>query len=528
MKYTEPVRIIKYENCINAEKILQGNPCQAGAKASDCMILKKGGYILLDFGKELHGGVTVTTMDVAERFGRYHIVYGESVMEALSSIGEKNATNCHSTRDLVYEVGGWSTMTFGETGFRFVKIEALDSDFQIQAVKAKNVIRDIPYIGSFTCNDERLNEIWKVGAYTVQLNMQDYIWDGIKRDRTVWIGDMHPEVSTIRTVFGDDATVKKSLDFVRDTTPDGKWMNDILTYSMWWVIIQHDWYMHFGDFGYLKNQHSYLQSVIQKAFDWIDSNYSFDKIRMFLDWSSRGLEDEPEGIKAVFCLGLERAAKLFGFLDDDKYSRKCFEYLDKIRSEEVKIKTNKRVSALLTLAGKKSPNSDIWMLDNSGSDMSCFMGYYFLLAKAKLGQLEGAVNIIREYWGGMLDMGATTFWEDFDIDWMQNSAGIDQIVPEGMNDIHGDFGRHCYTQFRHSLCHGWASGPTPFLSEKLAGIEILKPGCRKLKINPKLAGLQWYNVTYPTPYGAVEIKCRNKNGTVETDISAPGPIEITR
>jgi alpha-L-rhamnosidase len=45
-----------------------------------------------------------------------------------------------------------------------------------------------------------------VGADTVHLCMQDYLWDGIKRDRLVWIGDMHPEVSTINAVFGFTTT----------------------------------------------------------------------------------------------------------------------------------------------------------------------------------------------------------------------------------------------------------------------------------------------------------------------------------
>ena len=54
-------------------------------------------------------------------------------------------------------------------------------------------LRDLQYLGSFECSDERLNTIWQTGAYTVHLNMQDYLWDGIKRDRLVWIGDMHPE-----------------------------------------------------------------------------------------------------------------------------------------------------------------------------------------------------------------------------------------------------------------------------------------------------------------------------------------------
>ena len=214
------------------------------------MWLKKGGYIILDFGRELHGGISMASMGVVNGVGNLRIVFGESVMEAKSTIGEKNALNAHSMRDFVAQISSYSSaQPYGNTGFRFVKVEALDTDFDILTIKAYLVMRDLPRLGTFSSNDERLNHIWDTAVYTVQLNMQDYIWDGIKRDRDVWIGDMHPEVSTIRTVFGNVDVVKKSLDFVRDDTPQGEWMNNILTYSMWWIIIHYDLYMHYGDFG---------------------------------------------------------------------------------------------------------------------------------------------------------------------------------------------------------------------------------------------------------------------------------------
>jgi len=47
--------------------------------------------------------------------------------------------------------------------------------------------------------------------------------------------------------------------------------------------------------------------------------------------------------------------------------------------------------------------------------MECllFYGYYMLNARAEAGDYQGAMDNIREYWGSMLDLGATTFWEDF-------------------------------------------------------------------------------------------------------------------
>ena len=53
--------------------------------------------------------------------------------------------------------------------------------------------------------------------------------------------------------------------------------------------------------------------------------------------------------------------------------------------------------------------------------MSAFMGYYILTARAMAGDYQGCLDCIRDYWGGMLSLGATTFWEDFDVRWLENA-----------------------------------------------------------------------------------------------------------
>jgi len=87
----------------------------------------------------------------------------------------------------------------------------------------------------------------------------------------------------------------------------------------------------------------------------------------------------------------------------------------------------------------------------------------------------------------MLDLGATTFWEDFNLEWTSNAARIDELVPAGKKDIHGDYGAYCYLGFRHSLCHGWASGPTAWLSQNVLGVKPLTPGCQRVRVAPQLA-----------------------------------------
>lgn len=70
------------------------------------------------------------------------------------------------------------------------------------------------------------------------------------------------------------------------------------------------------------------------------------------------------------------------------------------------------------------------ILAGGANGFSSFMGYYMLEALAKSGNYDEAMKMISEYWGAMLDLGATTFWEDFDYSKVAGAGRIDEIVPE--------------------------------------------------------------------------------------------------
>ncbi len=529
-EYIMPFRIITSQGVEFAEKILVEKPLQTNFTKDDCMVVTNGGYIVIDFGIELCGGVvlsvqkTVRTQDSA----KCRIVFGESVMEAMSTIGYKNATNDHSVRDTIIDVSDMSTFRYGCTGFRFVKIEAVDADIYIKSVAAQSDLKDIKYRGSFECNDSLLNEIWKVGAYTVHLNMNNLLWDGIKRDRLVWIGDMHPEVSTIKAVFGYDECVENSLDFVKNEYSSNQWMNAISTYSMWWIIIQYDWYMQNGNLEYLKKQEEYISGLVDSIELWINKeNKSGNEV--FVDWSSKA---SPEvsivGAYAVAYMALCRAGDIFDILCNAEAKEKCDILIKYLKSKNMEPPNQKQIAGLCAYSGLfdcKKINEEILSI-NPLDGLSTFIGYYVLNARAMAGDICGSLEIIRQYWGAMLSLGATTFWEDFDMEWVVNSARIDEITPPGKTDVHGDKGKFCYMQFRHSLCHGWASGPTAFLSGYVLGVSIAAPGCKKIKITPNLGDLQWVKGTYPTPLGDVFIEHKVVSGEVITNYSAPDGVEV--
>lgn len=79
--------------------------------------------------------------------------------------------------------------------------------------------------------------------------MQTYLWDGIKRDRLVWIGDMYPETAAVLALYGGDPVIKRSLEFEKARRPVPDWMNGFPTYSLWWIIILHELYEKTGGRG---------------------------------------------------------------------------------------------------------------------------------------------------------------------------------------------------------------------------------------------------------------------------------------
>lgn len=505
---------------------------------SFCHMKKAAGgeaSMLFDFGTELQGGIQIVTGGAPANKVRLRVRFGESAAEAMCEIDGKNgATNDHALRDFILEVPGMGIAECGNSGFRFARIDLVDdgADLQLQEVRAAFRYRDIPYIGSFECDNERLNKIWMTGAYTVHLNMQQFLWDGIKRDRLVWTGDINPEVLTIATVFGYNDVVDKSLDISKEIFKPTQWMCGISSYSVWWMITHYQWYLYTGNREYLDKQKDYITELLGELMKYVDDK-GYEKLNArFLDWpSSENPKGIDAGLQAVMVMAFDTGNKLETLWGNADLAQKCSALADKMRKRRRDFNGSKQAASLNAIAGMISPEKAAkgTILPGGAHGFSTFYGYYMLEALAMAGHYDEAMSIMSEYWGAMLDLGATTFWEDFDIDWTKNAARIDELVPAGKVDIHSAYGNYCYKGFRHSFCHGWASGPTTWLSAHVLGVKVLEPGCKKVAIEPHLGKLKWAKGTFPTPYGAIKISHRvGSDGKVVSDIQAPEGVEIVK
>lgn len=479
---------------------------------------EKGSYIVLDFGKELCGGVRIVTRS-AKNLTTFRITLGESYTEACAFIGEKNSGNDHSPRDFEVKVPFMSDLTFGQSGFRFARIELLsDGPVLVKNIYAVNTLPYFEKEGMIRTSDEKLNQILDTAAYTLKLCLHNgYIFDGIKRDRLVWCGDLHQEIINSIYLYGDNQNVTNSLSFLKEETPASEWMNTIPSYSAWWIINLCDYCRLTGNQTYFEENKEYAKAILEHFDSCIHEDGTMylgdSKSAFFLDWPTRGTEDAIVGTAAIILMAANMYLRKEENANCDAIIRKLSVYLEKDCA-------SKQALAFQILAGRNAEGQDSVLEKDGATGFSTFMAYYILKADAMAGG-RNMLSIIKEYFGAMLSRGATTFWENFNMEWLKGSGRIDELPKEGERDIHGDYGAFCYVGFRHSLCHGWASGVLAFFIEYMLGISI-EQGGKLVRINPHLFEVEDIEAKLPLGEGWLDLSIHGE----EIDVKVPEGVQV--
>ena len=521
-KYVSPLvrefvpcfRIIAQDHASGTEKI-PGNRILRTFLANDYPIcsIEKGGFLLLDFGTEVSGGVRIVTSGKMKPC-RIRLRFGESVSEAMNTPDPD-----HAIHDIELSIPAFSSTDFGNTGFRFVRIDVLESPLVLHNVIAICEHQACEQIGFFHSSDQLLNQIFDTCIHTVKLNMQDYLLDGVKRDRLIWGGDMYPETMVILRTFGAVSVVQDTLELLRNHTKEKSFINGFSSYSLWYFLTLHDFWIHSGNDSLLKTNRSLLESEAVRLSSLVDSEGRelLPPVR-FLDWpSSQSPEIIHAGLQPLLLMALRAINVMLAYLKSPVSIPETI--LRKLKDHVPDPKDNKSAAALQILSGM-ADRTDV-LEHNPYFGVSTHFGYYLLLAK----QNQKALELVRKYWGAMLDLGATTFWEDFNLEWVPDATGIDELPVPGRPDIHKDFGAYCYKGLRHSLCHGWAAGPAAWCSQRILGVEPLKPGFKEIRFQPDLCDLEFAEGTVPTPYGLINVSLKKGR---EPEIQLPGEILLRK
>lgn len=462
--------------------------------------------LLLDFGHELNGRLLLTAHSHAVHAT---IRYGESMGELL---------HAPFLGDLPLFAPAGHTACGPKTGFRYALVKNAGSD---ATVSAEAIFYPAPAIGSFQSSDARLNRIWQTAVDTAHLSIQDSILDGIKRDRGRWIGDDEVIHRVIADVYGDPRLVRAGLEDAIGPAPVVGPVNGLPGYSAWWIVSEYEYVLRWGDLNQLRSVQSRMLQLLSLMERDLDARHLYAAMtggKPFVDWAPELSSDSPEARRAVhfeYLLAFRRAASLLR-LTGDTADAADYDALARAMTTAAQSSLTDsqgafgdrwQTNAIAVLAGAVTSDTQrqaVWRILTRAVTarkpydiITPYYGSYLLAAMAELGHRQEALAWMRAYWGGMIDAGATSFWEAWDPAW----AGPDPHAHLQADDKVG-----YYT----SLSHGWSSGPAAWLIEQTLGVTPLEPGYRRMQVRPDLAGLSWVQGAIATPHGPVRVKANSQ------------------
>lgn len=483
-------------------------------KQSAVSTVKGNKSMLVDFGKETLGFIKLHGV---KGKGRISVYYGESKEEALSvdhcealdRIQVSNTTKKEETMKL-------------SKAYRFVNVQ-YEGTVSLDSVSMLYEYADVKERGTFTCSDEEINKIYEVAKYTFQLNTREFFIDGIKRDRWVWSGDAYQSYLMNYYLYFDKETVTRTLYALRGKDPVTGHINTIMDYTFYWFLGIYDYYRYTGDRSFITQNYDRMKSLMDYVLgrrnknglmEWLPGDW------IFIDWAA-GLSKKGEVSfeQLLLARSLETMALCADIVGDKDGSANYNQLSGDMKKKLFELYWNEQKKALVhsRIDGQQTDNvtryanmfsiffdyfnaeqkqavkNSVLLNDKVQKITTPYMRFYELEALCALGEQEYVLREMKDYWGGMLKLGATSFWEEY------NPA-------KKGTEHYSMYGR----EFGKSLCHAWGASPLYLLGKYYLGVKPTAPGYAAYTVEPNLGGLQWMKGTVPTPNGSISMEVTNQ------------------
>ncbi len=405
--------------------------------------------------------------------------------------------------------------------------------------------------GSFTSGDPVLDDIWAVGVRTLEANIQGRFLDAPAKEATQYATDAMIESWAAYHVFGayelaglalaEFASAQLETGAIPACCPSDYFV-EMPDYSLMWIVWLQRHYLYSGDRKLLERLLPTVERLLARFRQLADP-----ELRILVDLPLRGggycfldhgdihREGAVTGLNALYCRALLAAAWLceqIGIERKAEALRQSAAHVARVMREltwlpeqglfadcwtegEHSDYTSWQTNVLAIYGGIARPEDYESIL----SHLFCEGEPYELLAHAEtnnpffqffvlesafaLGHRAWAGQLLRWYWGSMIERGAATWWEFFD------PNGNPNEVPS------------------HSLCHGYGVSPNAFLCAEVAGIRPALPGFTRVYFNPLPELTPWVKCRIPTPYGHIEVEWRlEESGTLIARITSNYPLEV--
>jgi hypothetical protein len=387
-------------------------------------------------------------------------------------------------------------------------IYTIPAGVTVKAVRYRETGYDTAFAGSFECNDNDYNILWKKAARTAYLCMRERFYDCPDRERVGFWGDGTPELNQCFYMF-DAASHRLCKELVlRKLEPEfypGQHLEFLGEYGLWF------YYLQTGDL-------ESIRAVYEPTKTFLFDTYKFGNSKTWFDWGKDSKDTSV--IETCFYyidLGtLRKMAMATGHEADlpaidakREDIRKTFDARfwkgNYYQSSDVAAPDD-RANAMAVnagLAGRDKWDAIYTQVLSTTTNASCFFDRWVFEALCTMGRQEQALMRMYERYKTMIPCSFTTLWEHYDRWWASWLNAFDDAS---------------------SLNHGW-NPPALVLSQTIAGVSPVAPGWSEYQVLPKEAFLTAIKVTIPSIKGPVTVDL--KKTASEYSIGLVSPADTT-
>ena len=312
-----------------------GSPWQYSPPPSPAVIRFKpdtapnsGSYLLLDFGREVSGFPCIDLE--TESSGTIDLGYGELLFDGRIDPFRSNV--CYADR-VIAQPGKTDWQAFEKRAFRYMQVDlkGFRGEVKLKAVSLVFSTYPVKWRGRVETSDPNLNRLWNLGAYTVQLNMDDAFMDCPWRERVQWWGDALVEAMVAYYAFGDTKLIRQGIRHIAQSQRDdgitqcfypGVSENAIPGFCLAWILSLADYFEWTGD---KKAVREHWQQVV-RLLEWFIQRLQPSGILgelheywNFWDWADEFVHIErPSMVANAFFAGALQAAAELACIAGDK------------------------------------------------------------------------------------------------------------------------------------------------------------------------------------------------------------------
>jgi len=482
-----------------------------------CVSGGKGGTIRLIYSEAL-------VDQKGEKGNRNEIAGREVIGESDVFIPDGGANRCFTT--LWFRTYRYIEMTV-ETAAEPLTVDDFYGDFTGYPFKER---------GSFSSDDPRLSAIWNVGWRTARLCAGETYFDCPYYEQMQYVGDTRIQSLVSLYVAGDDRLMRNAVSlFDLSRIPEGLTQSRfpssrpqiITTFSLFWIDMVHDYWMHRDDQAFIKARLMGIQTVL----DWFEQRLDPTTGMLgglpywsFVDWPDQWAWDnekllggQPDGaaeggssiVSLQLACSLDHAADLFSAFGRkdiaDHYRRlagnlktatlrNCWDESRQLLSDTpARTAFSQHANVLAVLSGCVEGDKARALVERIETEpglTQCtqYFRFYLLRAMKAVGLGDQYVSMMGP-WHDMLAKGLTTFAERPDP--------------------------------TRSDCHAWSASPLYEFLATVCGVEPASPSFRTVRIEPHTGYLTHVQCTVPHPAGEIKVELTRTGERIEGEITLP-------